>query len=386
MQRRPKGDGSVYWDPDREKWIGVLEAGRGEDGRRKRRKVSADTKTGCREKLAALTAELNRTGMVGRRDITVETVIRDLMAHPPEEWRSPSTIQMRARLAEVIIAMIGPVRLVKLTVRDVEAMLRKIAGDGYSRAYLAYIRSTLRKAIVRAERDGVIGRNVAALAKVPGGPRRQSQAMTYEQVDRLLALDLTPWWRAYVLVAVTMGLRPGELLGLRWEDVDTDAGQVLRVRTSLKYAGRVRDGGGWKIAGLKNEHSRRSQRLAGVTARALRDLRAAQAASRLRLGGDYKDHGLVFCSRTGTPQHAPNVREGFNNLCMKAGIGHWQLRELRHTYVSQLSDSGVSIEVISDAVGHKNSTITREVYRHQIADVISHPGDVMDRIYGSGNS
>jgi integrase len=122
----------------------------------------------------------------------------------------------------------------------------------------------------------------------------------------------------------------------------------------------------------------------GPTRDALRAWRKEQAEDRLRLGERYADNGVVFATRTGRLVHASVVERGFDRLCAKAGIGHWQLRELRHTYVSQLSHAGIDIEVISDAVGHKNSTITRTVYARGIADVITQPGDVMDRIYGSG--
>lgn len=370
MQRRPKDEGSVYKDKHGV-WWAQLDMGRDENGKRKRPKRSADTRTEARRKLGELKAELHRTGIVGRQDITVEQVLRDLLAHPPAEWRSHITIRVRTGHAEVIIRMIGAKRLAKLTVRDVETMLGKLAADGYSSSYLEQVRSVLAKAIWRAERDDLTGRNVAKLAEVPDGPRRQSSAMTPEQVNKLLALDLTPWWRAYILTDATMGLRPGEMLGLRWEDVDLDEG-ILRVRTSLKKSDPAEPGDSRKVAGLKTKHSKRTVgSMPGPTRDALRAHRKVQAADRLRLGEHYGDSGLVFATAAGHHHWDEMVRQQFNRLCAEAGIGHWQLRELRHTYVSQLSDAGVDVEVISDAVGHKNSTITRNVYLHQLADVIS---------------
>src|SRR6266699_1077555 len=91
----------------------------------------------------------------------------------------------------------------------------------------------LRLTIRRAERDGKATRNVAALAEVPAGMRRQSRSMNLKQIRALLGLKLTTWWRAYLTCALMCGLRPGELLGLRWQDVHFKAG-VLRVRKCLK--------------------------------------------------------------------------------------------------------------------------------------------------------
>jgi integrase len=394
--------------------------------------------------------------MVGRQDITVEWVMRDLLDHPPAAWRAHTTLMVRRHVGERIISILGARRLAQLTVRDVETMLGKLAAEGLSHGYMLQIRTVLCQAVDRAVRDEVIGRNVARLAKVPDGPCRQSRAMTAVQVDKLLALDLTPWWRAYILTAVTIGLRPGEMVGLRWEDVDLDAGTVLRVRTSLKRVAvdekrlselRARRGR-WgnrdettvksmmKVSTLKNEHSKRTHRMPAITREALTALREAQEADKRRIaaerngGGEagtkrcgrcreyktleqfwrdhnrrdgrfptcrtcngappprrpapYADSGLVFADDGGHPTWPEEARRGFRRLCEQAGIGMWQVRELRHTYVSHLSHEGVPLERIADAVGHKNSRVTAEVYRHSLADVITETGDVMDRIYGSG--
>src|SRR4029077_21024757 len=142
-------------------------------------------------------------------------------------------------------------------------------------------------AIRRAERDGKAGRNVAALAEVPAAPRRQSQSMNLEQIRALLGLDLTAWWRAYITVALMCGLRPGELLGLRWEDVDFKAG-VIRVRKCLKA---LPDSASGKrrlvLDDLKTEQSRRTIQMPRLAAAALRELRKDQARWKLKLGAAY---------------------------------------------------------------------------------------------------
>ncbi len=99
----------------------------------------------------------------------------------------------------------------------------------------------------------------------------------------------------------------------------------------------------------------------------------------------YQDSGRVFCGDHGQPRRLRDVREMFKRTCDRAGLGRgWQPRELRHSFVSVLSDHGVDIEQISDAVGHENSTITKTVYRHQIADVVTRAAMTMDDIFGSG--
>jgi integrase len=382
MARRSRGDGSVFYDAARGCWVGTVDIGRDpETGRRRRRKVSARSKTECKDKLDGLREEKRRTGTVGRRDITVERVVRDRLANPPAEVRSPITKRVHADHAGRIIAAIGKVRLVSLTPGQVEQFLRKMADDGYAAKTIRDTRSLLANAIRRAERDGLVGRNVARLADLPGGTRKQSKAMTLAQIGQLLGSGLDAWWRAYVSAGIMCGLRPGELLGLRWRDVDFD-GRVIQVRHALA------DGeNGPELGELKNEHSKRTMVLPAAAAAALRALRTQQAEGRLRLGAHYGDRDLVFCREDGSPGRRQAVYKQFQRRCRAAGIGgDWHPHELRHTHVSVLSDHGVSIEDIADSVGHVNSVVTATVYRHQISDTVVRAAAAMDRIFGAGNA
>jgi integrase len=383
-QRNRKGGGTVFWDDARGCYTGQL-SHYDEAGNRKRPKVHAATKAECWEKLDELRAELRKTGSVAPRDLTVADLVNDLLAHPPAEWKSPLTLINRRNYAERIVAALGTVKVARLTVAQVERFLADAAAEELSGDMLRRLRSTLRLAIRRAERDRNASRNVAALAEIPTAPRRQSRSMNLDQIRALLGLDLTTWWRAYLTCAVMCGLRPGELLGLRWEDVDIEAG-VLRVRKCLKSLPDPATGKRVLVLDeLKTERSRRTIRMPRQVATALLALRKEQAAARLRLGASYDIRGvaIVFGDGAGAPKWPQDVRSHFQALCGRAGIGEgWTPREQRHTFVSVLSDSGVDIEQIADAVGHINSTVTKAVYRHQIADEITSAATVMDSIFG----
>ena len=383
-QRSRKGGGTVFWDEDRGCYTGQL-SHYDAAGNRKRPKVHAATKAECWEKLDDLRAELKKTGSVAPRDLTVGDLINDLLVHPPADWKSPLTLINRRNYAARITMALGKVKVARLTVAQVERFLADAAAEGLSADTLRRLRSTLRLAIRRAERDGKATRNVAALAEIPAAPRRQSRSMNLDQIRALLGLDLTTWWRAYLTCAVMCGLRPGELLGLRWEDVDFKAG-VLRVRKCLKA---LPDPAAGKrvlvLEELKTERSKRTIRMPGQVVAALLALRKEQAAARLKLGAAYDVRGLaiVYGDSAGAPKWPQDVRSQFQTLCGRAGIGvSWAPREQRHTFVSVLSDSGVDIEQIADAVGHVNSTVTKAVYRHQIADEITSVATAMDAIFG----
>ena len=386
-QRSRKGGGTVFWDEDRGRYAGQL-SHYDAAGNRKRPKVYAATKAECWEKLDELRAELKKTGSVAPRDLTVADVINDLLAHPPADWKSPLTRINRKNHATRIISALGKVKVARLTVTQVERFLEDAAADGLSADTLRRLRSMLRLAIRRAERDGKAARNVAALAEVPAGPRRQSKSMNLEQIRVLLGLDLTAWWRAYITVALMCGLRPGELLGLRWEDVDFKAG-VIRVRKCLKALPDPETGKRTLVLEtLKTERSKRTIRMPRQVVTVLLALRKEQAAARLKLGALYDTRALaiVFGDGAGAPRWPQDVRRQFNTLCGRAGIGtHWTPREQRHSFVSVLSNAGVDIEEIADAVGHINSTVTKAVYRHQIADEITSAATAMDAIFGDAS-
>lgn len=388
MARRSRGDGSVFFDAARGCWVGSVDIGRDPGtGRRMRRKVSAPTKTECKGRLDELREEFRKTGSVGRRDVTVESIVRDLLANPPAEWKAPSTFQVNTDLCERIIAGLGKTRLAKLTPGDVERFLNGMAREGLSARAIGGAKGLLARAIRRAQRDGLVGRNVAELADAPRGTRKQSSAMTLEQIGALFASGLSPWWRAYLMTGILCGLRPGELAGLTWDDVDFAAG-VLRVRHSLKEVpaeGKPRTA--LVLEDLKTERSKRTLQLPVRVADALRAQRAVQAADRLRLGRHYGGMNLVFGTSAGQPRRRQDMNRGFKRVCARAGLGSgWHPHEQRHTFVSVLSDAGVDIELIADATGHINSNVTRTVYRHQISDKVARAAAAMDQVFGTGRA
>lgn len=387
MARRSRGDGSVYFDAERGCWVGAVELGRNpETGRRVRRKVSGATKTEVKDKLEELRGEKRRTGTVARRDITVERVIRDLLANPPRRWKSPVTFQVNTGHAERIIAELGKTKMVRLTVTDVERFLRKLAEDGYSTSVIGATKRIGARAVRRAMRDELAGRNVFELAEIVDGTLRKSRSMTLAQITILFASDLTPFWRAYLAVGICCGLRPGERTGLAWQDIDLADG-VIRVRHSLKALPGPDGHLVLVLEELKTEASRRTLALPRYAVAALKALKTAQATDRLRLGPLYTDLGLVFCRPDGRPYWREAIRLGFRRVCKRAGIGEdWAPRELRHSFVSVLSDAGVDIEDIADAAGHSSSSVTREVYRHQISDKVARAAEAMDRIFGAGGA
>lgn len=384
MGRRAPGDGSVFYDAARGRWVGLVDLGRDPETRRRvRRKVTALTRDEMRAKLDELREEKRKTGTVSRRDVTVRQVVDGWLASPPPSVRSQITRECHRHAALRLPDPLLRTPLVRLTPGQVEAALAGLVRQGYATQSIRMSRSVLARAIRRAQRDGLVARNAAELADCPRGTVRESRSMTVAQVEALLSASagMSPWLRAYVYTGIMCGLRPGEMLGLRWEDVDLEE-RVIRVRKSVKL---ITPPGGTKrpaVEDLKTERSKRTMVMPAAVSSMLAALRRDQAAVRLRAGAAYTDHGLVFPAGDGRPCWPEVARSRFQALCKRAGLGDdWHPHEQRHTFVSVLSDAGVDIDRIADAAGHINSNVTKTVYRHVLADKLATAAAVMDATF-----
>jgi integrase len=239
------------------------------------------------------------------------------------------------------------------------------------------VRGVLVQILRHAERQGLVVRNVAALVPTPAGPRTAGRSLTIEQAEALLSTARGHALEAAIVVGLTCGLRPGELLGLHWDDVDLDR-EVLAVRRAL-----VRIGGAIRLGPTKNAAARRQLRLPEATAESLRQHRLRQDAHRCEIGEGWHDEGLVFPTGIGTLQDPANLRRGLQQVTERAGLGRWHPHELRHSAASLLSAAGVPLEEVADVLGHSSTRVTSQTYRHRTTPTIEAAADAMDRIFQS---
>jgi integrase len=176
---------------------------------------------------------------------------------------------------------------------------------------------------------------------------------------------------ALFVVAITVGLRPGELRALTWDHLDLANG-AIHVWKSARRGGDT-----------KTPSSRRTLRLPRRAITALQAHKKIQAAERLAAGQSWHDNNLVFCHPDGRPYSRDGLNYRFARITRHAGIGHWHAHEGRHTAVSIMSSNGVPIQDIADTVGHKSTHVTETVYRHVIVPAIRGGAAVMDDIFGT---
>jgi integrase len=249
---------------------------------------------------------------------------------------------------------------------------------------LQSIHSCLNRAVKRAMARDKVKRNVVELCSVPQGQTgRPSKALTFAQAEAVLKGAEGTSMYAYIVVALLTGARTEELRALTWDHVflkgrpDADPPQPPHIAVWRS----VRRGGD-----TKTRKSRRTLALPARCVGALWQQFEDQGWERLAAGDKWEEHGLVFSSAVGKPLDAPNVRRAFRQALKDVdGINadEWTPRELRHSFVSLLSDRGVPLEEISRLVGHSGTAVTEEVYRKQIRPVIQTGAVVMDGIFGA---
>jgi integrase len=376
-----------HWDEAKGRYVGAVSLGYSASGARVRKKVMGRTKTEVREKLRELHAQVE-SGVRPRRHYTVNDALDDWLENGLDGLAPATLTVYRNTIAKALREELSTVELTKLTAGAVQKALANIA-SGRSTRTVQMAHNVLVRAIRHAERDDLVGRNVAALVKPPKGQRggRPSKSLTLEQAVALMAAARGTRLEAYIVLSLLSGLRTEEARALRWDHVVAwVGGQWVTVPEAgfdheqvAVFVWRAERAGG----DTKTPESRRTLALPRKCVEALREHRVHQAQDRLAAGPLWQDHGLVFASAVGTPMDDHNVRRMFRAITEEAGLGTgWVPREMRHTFVSLLSARGVPVEAIALLAGHNQTSTTELVYRHQIVPALTRGAEVMDQIFG----
>jgi integrase len=389
-KRRDRGDGGLRWSESRQRWIGELTIGYRPNGKRIVKTVTDKTKTGAKNKLDEIKRDFADDELATGKGYTVTDAVNAWLKYGLA-GRSQNTIDKLTSLAEThVIPALGARELRNtarkrhlLTADDVDAWLDEKAKELSTRT-LREVRSILLRSIKRAQKREGVKRNVVLLCDCPTGREgRPSKSLTLKQAEAVLAAAEADKSTigAYIVTSLLGGVRTEEARPLTWSHVHLPpagkaAGETQKAHVDVWRS--VRVGGDTK--------TRKSRRSLVIPDRCVAELRAQKARQRKAkqdVGADWQENDLVFASETGTELDASNVRRAFRRVVKAAGLNPWLWtpRELRHSFVSLLSDASVPIEVISRLVGHSSTEITEKIYRHQLRPVVEQGADAMDRIF-----
>lgn len=378
--RRGRGEGGFFFDARRQRWIAEVTVGYGPTGKRIVRRGLGRTKTEARLKLREALRDQEDGLAVVATNYTVADAVTDWLL-AGLAGRSPSTVDKWEHLTRThVLPSLGRRRLRDLTAADVDRWLAEKATT-LSTSTLQSLHNGLNRAVKQAMARDRVKRNVVELCLVPRGQGgRPSSSLTLEQAQALLTAAAGTPMDAYITVSLLTGARTEEIRPLTWVHVDLDGDPMARPPRppSMEVWRSVRRGGD-----TKTRASRRTLALPAACVAALATHRERQQDAFQRVGLAWTREAFVFATATGSEPDAANVRRGFRAVVKRAGLqpGAWTPRELRHSFVSLLSDGGMPIEQIAELLGHRGSRVTEAVYRHQLRPVILEGAVAMDSIF-----
>lgn len=360
--KRGNGENSIYQSGGRWHVQGYV------NGRRRRvsRLRRADAVLAWAEMVkSAPTRSQRRPGVVDSRPArTVAEALERWYELSDARWRPSTRVGYRGTIDRHLRPHLGTVRVDRLRVEDIERWQHTLREAGLSTSTIRQARIVLGQAMAMLVRFGELGANPVPVAASVPRSAKEPTFLTEEEAAAVLASATDPRDKARWLLALTLGLRSGEALGLRWQDLDLDSEHPrLMVTGSLQY----QSGVGLVRVATKTVASRRTVLLNPPHVDALRALRAQQAAQRLAAGGDFNPDGYVFVTPRGTPVDPNNDSKRWHKLLSRAGVRQVRRHDARHTAATLLLGSGAGLANVQKVLGHSTISTTVDVYGHLTA-------------------
>lgn len=380
-RRRPYGTGNIQKRGERSYRVRVYSGVDSDTGKPRRREETVrGTKQDAERRLRALLSEIDHGLDVPPERLTVgEWLPRWLEDHATRSGLADRTrLRYEHIISKKLVPALGKVRLQALRADHIESMYtdqRKTLAANTIRQHHV----VLKKALDQAVRGKLIPRNPIDAVIAPRAPRHQEErALTVAEIGLLLAAAEGTAWDTPIRVALATGLREGELLALRWDDIDFTA-KTVTVSRAVGYL----PGKGMTFSSPKTKNARRRIELSDTSIEILRAHRQSQLERRLRLGPAWQDFDLVFPSNLGTPWIVHNFYRGYRKLVSQSGITSPETVDfhcLRHTAATQWLRSGADIHSVSRRLGHASAAFSMDKYAHLLHGMQQTAAEALDDV------
>jgi integrase len=348
------------------------------EGRRK--SFMAKTRAEAARRLAEASRDRDKGLLVVPERQTVGQYLETWIEDVRSQLRPSSHRRYSDYVRVHLVPVLGKVGLAKLTPQHVQNLITRKLAEGLSPTTVRSVHGMLHRALEDAERMGLIQRNVTEQIRAPRRNTAEVQAMSEGQSVVFLEATQGDRWEALYVLALTTGMREGELLGLRWQDVDMDGRHPsLQVRMAVQEAEK-----GYILAEPKTTYSRRRIAITPTAVDALHTHRVRQAEERLMLGPAWDaSMDLVFPNAIGGLMIPHNLaKRGFKAILRRAALPDFHFHCLRHTAATLLLSQGVHPKVVSEMLGHADISITLRIYAHVTPTLQQAAVDVMERVFG----
>jgi integrase len=383
---RGANEGSIFKRADG-RWCAILDLG-WENGKRKRknfyrgsRKAVADAlNKGIRDRAQGLPVAVERQ--------TVSEFFKRWLAESVKTSVRPLTYeQYEQHIRLYIEPALGKIQLSKLSPQQVQRLINAKLSDGLSPRTVQITLFVLRRGLGQAVRWDLAARNVAELVDRPRAERKEIKPLSPEQVQELLKATTGERLAAVFTVGLALGMRRGEVLGLRWDDIDFDA-RTISVKQAVQRSGGElvdgkRQGSKLNFVPPKTFRGIRTIPMPDCVAAALRGHRARQAEERLLAGSKWQDVGLVFTTRKGTPIEPRRLDTEFKRILKNAELPETiRLHDSRHFAASLLLALGVHPRTVMEILGHSDINQTMNTYSHVVPLLMREAADKIDVAFG----
>lgn len=350
-----------------------------ESGRVTRKYVRGRTAREVQTKLRVISAGLDR-GIAPTDDRRrVGEYLQSWLEQTKGPSLRPSTMRSYEYLIRKhIVPALGNTVLSRLTPDQVERFLNAMTATGLAANTVQRARAVLRTALAQAERRGYVPRNVAALVDGPRVAQAEVVPMAQDHVVPFLDGVSDDRLAALYAIALGTGMRLGEILGLRWSDVDLEAGQVCVQHALQRIHGQL------VLTEPKSVRSRRTLSLPAISRRALERHRVLQLEERLAAGDTWQQTDYVFASTTGGPLDASTVNHQFHRHLERLGMPSMRFHDLRHTCASLLIGQGVDLRVVMETLGHSQISLTANTYTHLRQAIQQEAAQRLDAVLSAG--
>jgi len=354
--RRTNNEGSIFYREDRQRWVAAVSL----NGRRLFK--YSKTRKECWDWLKETLAKIDNGLTFAGTQVTLEKYAPTYLAGKELILRPGTMDQYRQIIQQHILPQLGKMRLQEIQPVHLKQLYlaKKEAGEGARTVQM--IHTVLYNLLKQAMIEGILGRNPAAAVQRPKREDAERKILSEEQARQLIIATRNERLGTLIYLALITSMREGELLGLKWSDLDWKKGQLHVQRQVQRVTGK-----GLVFVPPKTKAGQRKIKLGQVTLDRLTAHRGEQELLKVAQGERWEENDLIFPNSLGRPMGCENMNTEFKRLLAENGLPKIRFHDLRHTSISFLLDSGTPINTVQKRAGHSKASVTTDTYGHSLS-------------------
>lgn len=371
MAKRGQNEGSIRKRKDGT-WEARVTVGIDANGKQIRKSIYGRTRKDVSEKLTDLLNSLQKGIITNPTEMTLGEWLDEYMRTYKKPHVRPATYNnYSVKVNNHIKPAIGHYKLKALRQDIIQKFVNGLSEKGLSPSTVTDIYKLLHNALETAVDDGIIARNVSSRVKLPKMSKPKINVLTIEQQDAFVEQAKKTYMGTMYIFDLCTGMRLGELLGLKWSDIDLPNNELHIQRTLYKSKDPDTSNSRWQLyfGDPKTEASVRTIPLNETAIKVLADVFEQQNQNKIRAGTAYEDNDLVFCTQLGRPLDPNNMRRTFYSICDEIGIKDMHPHCLRHTFATRGAENNVDVRVMQRLLGHSNIQETADTYTHVLSSL-----------------